>query len=326
MGTFLETEKPRQTAFKTTSPYFSDPARTEGEYKGKLWPFCLPREYASENLFSEIRQTAIAYFAEHGIKWHDGQTGQPSNHLCDSQVCCVNFLFPFANKPNALVELLHLVFPNVQKALPLENQCVSFEWIGQQNYLGERVPRGSKRTRGANCTSSDAAVMFERTDGLRQIVLIEWKYTESYSGTPLKVAASGIDRTKTYVRLFEQNNCPLNKELLPSFDALFFEPFYQFMRQQFLANEMERAKELGASIVSVLHVAPAHNSDFRRVTSPELRPLGDTAIDVWKRLIRTPDRFISISTEDLFGRFPIQEFPELLPWWEYVAARYTWIK
>ena len=170
--------------------------------------------------------------------------------------------------------------------------------------------------------------MFERTDGLRQTVLIEWKYTESYHGAPLKIAASGRDRTAIYKKLFDQDDCPIykNKELLPSFDALFFEPFYQFMRQQFLAHKMEQEQELGASIISVLHIAPAHNSDFRRVTSPELRPLGERAIDVWKRLVRTPDRFISISTEDLFGCFPIQEFPDLEPWWEYITTRYTWVK
>ena len=50
---------------------------------------------------------------------------------------------------------------------------VTFEWIGQDNYLGEKVPRTGKRTRGANCTSADAALLFERTDGTRQIVLID---------------------------------------------------------------------------------------------------------------------------------------------------------
>ena len=31
------------------------------------------------------------------------------------------------------------------------------------------------------------------------------------------------------------------------------------------------------NIVSLLHIAPDHNTNFRRVTSPELKPLGDTA-------------------------------------------------
>jgi hypothetical protein len=148
------------------------------------------------------------------------------------------------------------------------------------------------RTRGANFTSADAAVMFKRTDGKRQIVLIEWKYTKSYGGGSLKIAKSGTDRTTIYHPLFERDDCPINKDLLPSFDSLFYEPSYQFMRQQLLAHEMERAQELGANTVSVLHIAPARNTDFHKVTSPKLETLGDTATSIWGRLARPHGRFI----------------------------------
>jgi hypothetical protein len=96
------------------------------------------------------------------------------------------------------------------------------------------------------------------------------------------------------------------------------------MRQQFLANEMEKAHELGADIVSVLHIAPAHNSDFRRITSPALRPFGESVIDVWKKLVRTPDRFTSVSTEQLFTKLPIERIG-LTKWWEYISTRYAWL-
>jgi hypothetical protein len=104
MSKFLESEKLQQARFKASSPYLSNVARADGVYKGKPRPFCLPLDHAEENLFPEIRQTAPAHFASQGIKWHDGQNGKPSNHLCDSQVCCVNFLFPFADKPHALMD------------------------------------------------------------------------------------------------------------------------------------------------------------------------------------------------------------------------------
>jgi hypothetical protein len=99
MGKFLESEKRHQTKFKTNSPYFSEAARADGMYKGKLRPFCLPLDCAEENLFPEIRQTAPAYFAAYGIKWHDALNGKPSNHLCDSQVCCVTFFFHLHKSP-----------------------------------------------------------------------------------------------------------------------------------------------------------------------------------------------------------------------------------
>ncbi len=325
MGTFLETERGRQANFKKTSQYFSGVALEDGIYKGRVRPFCLPRECAEENLFPEIRESIKTYFAKQEIKWHDGQDRRPSNHLCDSQVCCANFLFPFADKPRALFGLLRQVFPSIREMVSMENNglFVSFEWIGLKNYLGEMISRNRKRTRGANFTSADAAVMFERNDGLRQIVLIEWKYTESYHDTSLKFAKSGKDRTTIYAHLFEGEDCPLKTDLLPKpngFDSLFFEPFYQLMRQQFLANEMEKAQELGAKLVSVLHIAPAHNLDFPKVTSPELRLLGDSVIGIWKKLMRTPDRFASISTERMFGDLPIKNL-EMNSWWEYVSTR-----
>jgi hypothetical protein len=327
MGKFLESEKTTQTQFKISSPYFSDTARSEGFYNGKPRSFCLPIESAEQNLVPEIREKALSHFAEHSIKWHNGQNGKPSNHLCSSQVCCVNFLFPFADRPNELAQVFRLVYPEIEKMLPVENgQYVSFEWIGQENYLGERVPLNGKRSRGALCTSADSIVMFERKDKKRQAVLIEWKYTESYGGNFIKIADSGRDRTEIYRHLFEKADCPINKDILPSFDSLFYEPFYQFMRQQFLANEMEKAHEMGADIVSVLHIAPAHNNDFRKVTSPELEKLGDSATSTWKKLVKNEGRFISINIEKLFGNLSGAQLPEIKSWIEYINARYQWVR
>lgn len=327
MGLFLESEKVQQAKFKASSPTFSDGARANGLYKTKLRPHCLPREYSAENLFPGNRQKAMDYFSSYQIKWHDAINRHPSNHLCDSQVCCVNFLFPFADQPDALAEMLRPHFPTLHTMLPIENgQYVAFEWIGQENYLGEKISRNGKRSRGANCTSADAAVMFQHTNDQRQIVLIEWKYTESYSPSSLKFAKSGTDRTHIYAHLFARDDCPINKTLLPHFDALFYEPFYQLMRQQFLAHEMERARELGADVVSVLHIAPAHNTDFHKVTSRGLETVGKTAMDVWRNLVRPQSRFLSLNTEHLFGPLFTSQPPELQEWLVYMGLRYRWVQ
>jgi hypothetical protein len=326
MGRFLEREKAHQSNLKRSSLYFSDAAREDGIYTRKAYSFCLPLEYAEENLFPGIRESAPAYFASNGIKWHDGHGRWPSNHLCSSQVCCVNFLFPFADQPRALAEVLRPVFPAIRKMLPVEDgQYVAFEWIGQENYLNEKS-RDGKRTRGANFTSADAAVMFERADGKRQIVLIEWKYTESYGGTPLTIAKSGTDRTAIYKKIFDCVDCPIDKKLLPEYESLFFEPFYQFMRQQFLAYKMEQAQEMGASAVTVLHIAPACNRDFHKVTSPNLAALGETATGIWRRLAQPPGVFISISTEELFGKLSVEQLPEMQAWLDYIYMRYPLVR
>ena len=212
--------------------------------------------------------------------------------MCDSQVCCVNFLFPFADKPLALKSLLLPIYPQISAMLPVESgKYVSFEWIGEKNYLKELTHHNIKRTRGANFTSADAIVMFERTDGKRQTVLMEWKFTESYGGTDLKFAKSGKDRRQIYQHLYEADDCPIDKAVSGNYDALFFEPFYQLMRQQFLAHEMEKARENGADIVSLLHIAPGHNQDFKRVTSASLKELGNSPTNIWSRLMNFSDRF-----------------------------------
>lgn len=326
MGSFLEVEKSRQSELKAHSSLFGACARKKGLYKGKLRTFCLPTVCAEENLSPQVRSSAMKYFHDHEIGWHDGREGKPSNHLCDSQVCCVNFLFPFADKPVALADLFRKIFPDLREVIPTKDKTlVSFEWIGEENYLKEKTGPNGRRTRGANATSADALVAFVRNDGRRQVVLIEWKYTESYGNNSVRFSKNGTDRSAIYKPYFQSEDCPLVKELVPSFDALFYEPFYQLMREQLLAHEMERAGELEASIVSVLHISPAHNRDFLRITSPTLVGAGKSAVDVWKKLVRSEERFASISTEEMFAGILSDPIPELREWQEYLCARYPWV-
>jgi hypothetical protein len=322
-GTLLEQERKRIEVYKQTSPYFSQAAKEDGIYRGRQRKFCLHNDYADENLFYEIREHALTYFMDEKIRWHDGKKRYPSNHLCDSQVCCANFLFPFAYNSEALVTLLRQVYPSIKKALPMEekhpHQFVSFEWIGLKNYLKEK-----SHIKGANSTSADAAVMFERQDGARQIVLIEWKYTESYQAHSIKFSRSGTDRSIIYAPLFKRDNCPLDKTVVKCFDDLFYEPFYQLMRLQFLANEMEMAGELGADIVSLLLIVPAHNTAFQKVTSPNLRK-GLSVGELWQSFVVKKDRFKQVSTESFFDSPGISENSNLASWRQYIKSRYAWV-
>lgn len=325
MGKFLDSEQHRQAQLKQNPLLFSDAARRDGGHSGKLSPFCLPPGRTEENLFPGFRTDVVEWFRAHKIAWHDAQDGNPSSHLCDAQVCCVNVLFAFADKPEALAVLLQPVFPEIRRMLPVEDgKFVTFAWIGERNYLDERVRQGSHRTRGTTFTCADALVAFERTDGRKQVILIAWTYAKSYHSIRIKTAWRGTDRAPIYQPLFDTADCPLDKELVPSFEALLFEPFYQLMRLQFLAREMERARELKADIVSLLHIAPSHNEDFRKVTSPQLKGLGETAIGVWERLVRVqePRRFRSHDSERLLA--PLLQTPPagLADWAGYLNLRY----
>jgi len=284
MYRFINSERINQAKFKAISSSFSEASRKDGIYRGKFRSYCLPASKSEENLFPSIRESAIDHFSNNNIKWHQGIHRKPTNHLCSSQVFCVNFLFPFAEKPIILSHLFRQIYPNLAEMIPIEDgYFVSFEWIGKKNYLKEKIARNKIRSRGALFTSADSIVMFRTITNKRHLVLIEWKYTESYSNSFLKYSNSGTDRTKIYKHLFESNDCPINKALLPSFDSLFYEPFYQLMRQQYLANEMEKAHEMEADFVSVLHISPDHNEDFKKNTSSNLGELGDSPMEIWKR-------------------------------------------
>jgi len=323
MGKFLNTEKQKLSGWKRRTPYLSEEERGPGVYRGRPRDFCLPRGCAEENLYPGIRLLAPGYFVAFDIKWHDGRGCKCSNHLGSSMVSCVNFLFPFADKPEALGALLRPIFPSLERVLPMEDSGLfwAFEWIGQRNYLGE-ISRGGKRTRGANFTSADAAVRFRDTSGRIQIALIEWKYGESYGRTSKAEGKSGVRRQAIYRDLFEAADGPIDTNKVPDYLDLFYEPFYQMMRQQLLAHEMEKHHELDAQVVTVVHVCPEANTDFKRITSPNLVTLGDSVTDVWKSLLRNPERFIPVHTEDLFRSFDVEAFPELADWHRYMRERY----
>ena len=327
MSRFLEQEKARFiAALDAGEPrLFSPAARPPGLYRGLPRPFCLPPEHAAENLAPAIRAAAIAYFRDHRIHWHDGTGDAPSNHLCSSQVLCVNFLFPFSDQPGALAAMLRPLYPRLKHMLPVEDgRYVAFEWIGLQNYLNERVRRGESRTRGANSTSADAMVLFERDDGGRQMVLIEWKYTESYGSRSIRRSAYGTDRLDIYAPFLGRRDCPIRLTAGTPQDALFVSPFDQLMRLQLLARELERANELGADSVSVLHIAPRRNQELGRVTSEPLEQLGSSVSEVWTRLVHPADRFASASIEELW-RYAQASAPTE-QWRGYMRTRYPWVE
>lgn len=328
MGTFFAAEKRRQIAFKLSSRHFSEAARADGLFGRSARKFCLPQSHASENLFAGIREDTLRYFQGKRIRWHQGCADGPSNHLCSSQVSCVNFLAPFAFNPVGLKQLLQPILPEIKEMLPVEEtRYVAFEWIGLQDYLSEAKRRSSGRTRGANSTSADAAVRFRRLDGSIQTVLVEWKYTESYSSKCLAMSESGTDRKSIYSEFYSKAGGVIDPDRVPEFGSLFYNPFDQLMRQQMLAHEMEQHREGESEIVSVLHVAPRVNAELRRITSPEFlkRNLGSSPFDVWPKLLRNSDRFLSVSAEDLFGPAVGRGVESGREWAGYLAERYSWI-
>jgi hypothetical protein len=323
---FREDEYDAQTRFKGSHPDISNGARAQGTYKGKEYGFCLPVACSAENLWSGHRTEAIELYKMLGIPWHDGINGASSNHMCDSQASCINFLLPFATRPAALLRLIKPHVPEAVSIVPITEGrlalALSFEWIGKRNYLKERSTSPT-RQRGAHNTSVDAVFRCRLSDGRLLVVLVEWKYTERYSSTSYLFSPSGTYRPAIYAHLLNEPWSPINPRALEHFNDLFYEPFYQLFRHQALGAAMESAGEMGADIVCLWHIAPSRNRELLRVTSPGLKTLGSDVYAIWNGLLREPDRFKSISTGQLFAPGKWEADPELAPWWAYVSQRYT---
>src|SRR5690348_6519736 len=108
--TYSENEKTRAIAWKMSTPTLPPAAKVPAPYvsktgtaNGPAYDFCLPREFAALSLLPEVREPALALFAELGIPWHAGVDGGPSNHLLSSQVQCVNALGQMVRDPERLV-------------------------------------------------------------------------------------------------------------------------------------------------------------------------------------------------------------------------------
>ena len=297
---FTDVERERAARWKQTTPTLPDAARVPARYVGKdgveggrPYEFCLPADHASLNLLPEVRDQALELFVELGIPWHAGVKGGPGNHLLSSQVQCVNALAQIVADPARLIRAFAPVLGTASVDEIELGRWLTFEYIGDRDLLHEAVD--GVRVRGAHCTSVDAAFVHTTTDGMRELILLEWKYTEHYRQRTVTPAKDMV-RFQRYGALLADPDGPINMELV-GFEDLLQEPLYQLMRQQLLAHELEKAGAHGVDRVRVAHVHPAANTAYQTsLYGPRMLALGATVMEVWGRLLRRPDRFVSIDS------------------------------
>ena len=325
---FLSGEKKLQTTWKLTSKTLPKGGRKPGLYRNRMYPFCLPLEYAAYNLFHEIREDALKTWNRHGIVWHSSALpGLPSNHLCSSQVFAVNLLFPFIDKPEALADALRPFFPYIVKMLPVEDKrYITFEWIGDINYLKEEPRIGESRKRGAGNTSIDAMMMYEGLDGKKTMLLFEIKYSESYGVSYKRFRPDGSDRFGCYEEFFNGPSSPINLQVAPNLTDFLYEPFYQLLRHSLLASQIIEVGKPKVSRVQVVHLTVTGNRDILAVTSPRFRSLGNTTYEVWTKVLKDPSGFSLISAEGFFKGISLETHRELEPWAMYMKNRYSFLR
>lgn len=252
--------------------------------------FCLPPELSVHNLLPATRDRVLALFAELGIPWHAGVGDGPSNHLLSSQVQCANAMGAMVDDRDRIVRAFGdaLQIEQVREIEP--GRYLTFEYIGPKDYLSEG--RRGRRVRGAHCTSVDAAFRYRSRDGAEELALVEWKYTESYLSRRKPDPTGDLTRTQRYAALYEAGRAVRPRVDL---EVLFQEPFYQLLRQQLLARELELDPDLGLDAVRVLHVVDPGNSDYARsVLDSRLQALGPTVHAVWAAFVCDPAKFIPV--------------------------------
>jgi hypothetical protein len=308
-------EKQREWAVRLLGQMFNDIGG--GKFANGLnYPFVL--QNPSLNLYEEIRHDTLAYFKENNIPWWMSTPEIPTGHLLSSQIACVNHLFylrkqrEFAtqvlqNIDNRIVSAEEIVYPDTDAGY------VAFEIVGKENYLGER-----QHTRGANATSVDAVMIGKKADGKNILVLIEWKYTEYYeTGKSLYIPA----RYEIYNPLLGADDSPFKTITYDNklFEPLYYEPFYELMRQTLLGWKMATTNEYNCDEYIHLYIVPDGNLELLlRNTSSGLE--GNTLIEAWQNTLKSPNLFRIISPEKLLE--PLKNELGTRRYFDYLIKRY----
>ncbi len=256
-------------AWKATLP---QAARAPGLVKNRAGEdverdYLLPDEHADLNLLPEVRDDVLRLFTAQKISWHQGKDGHPSTHTRSSQVQCVNALGQMMDGPDRIVAAFGQVLDiaevrDLGEIDPREKGLsLSFEFIGETDYLSEG--KRGKRTKGAQCTSVDAAFAYRTSSGADELALVEWKFTESYPSRDSGADKKLKERTKRYGELLADPDCPIDTTGLELAD-LFHDPIYQLVRQQLLAWQLEVDETVPVDRVRVVHVLSPDNRAYEQ--------------------------------------------------------------
>ena len=298
------------------------------KWRGTKYPHILPEDCWSLNLWEEISNEAIKYFARSDIAWH-----KYKHNLLSSQVMCVNIFFPLKQHLDVLKPWLSLHFRNVENVVDLD-----FEYIGPEdkNYFNEKGGRGQNRT------SSDISITWLDSAKRKNMLLLEFKFTEpdfgqcSKQGNPKpercfssrKVVASPQaecyrveDKKRRYWEYVLSSDSPFRREVLTTERFCpFLYDFYQLMRNQLLAHCIQTDSKAGFKRVDFGVVYHADNDRLLRMSHPfggERNPL-----TAWPTLLGNPDTFHAFTVQDLIGTIEVRLPADLIAWRTYLKQRY----
>ncbi len=300
-------EQQRRKATSIREVFFKDPGK--GIFYGKEREFALSDPII--NLWEGIRYDAVDYFKRNDIGWWQSSGDDlPTGHLLSSQIACVNHLYFIRQREDIATALLKGIDPDVDRAIIVDDGYGEFEFIGSEipRLLNEKFI-----TRGANCTSVDAAMIGQLRSGAHRLFLIEWKYTESYQGEDKYIR----ERADRYDKLIAAPDSPFVGGI--DVAAFYFEPFYQLMRQTLFGSQSVKVKDYGVSSYKHVHVVPTENAELReRITSNGLT--GTDIHDAWSKTLKDKDAFIGTTPEELLK--PVSALRDTKSVLHYLENRY----
>ena len=269
------------------------------------------------NLYQRIRLDAVNYFKENNIAWWGDNKLIPSGHLLSSQIQCLNFLFALKKDREAVLKIASLIDENIDDVLLVsgdkEPSYLAFEFIYENKTLLNETDYGAQR--GAFCTSVDAFILAKK--GEKKILIpIEWKYTEVYPEMENKAKehGKGETRQKRYNQLIEES-----KQLKTVSDLehslYYYEPFYEFMRQTLLVEQMV-IQNIADEFIHVV-VIPEDNKELMganyNFTEHDLE-------NSWRSMLEKQNMFKIIDSKDILQCISAMErYSELA---DYLSKRY----
>ena len=331
---FAELEKARYAELLKSElgmELFPNGHRVSGNLHGREIPHRLDPTYSMENIEASIRADVIDFLSRNDQHYPKGKYKRKlvvDNNLCRSEIACLNFWFAFNNHPEKLKKLLISIGYDVKEVMSLniygksitkhKSIYVGFEWGGEKDYLRSHPIYYNDKPQ-PHTAYADFYFRFKRNDGKIQTVIGEWKYTEDQRLSARKLTPSLQSKLSEFTRFFSILNLP---EKFNPYE-LAFEPFRQIAKLQFLASEMEKAKEQKSEVVSLLMVTPKANHNFNQdIISQGLQSLGGSVFEIWEK-IAPNERFKGCYLEDLFTLASENESYPGKDWLDYMINRYN---
>jgi hypothetical protein len=283
-------------------------------------------EDPSLNLSGEIRKEALDYFRDNKKSWwkiaekdlskyewlSDNELSNefPTGNMLSSQVSCINHLFILRKDQNLVTTVLQNIGQKIGRTIVaaeiIDDGYIEFEKMEGKNE--NPLNEGPNRKEGSKSTSIDAMMVGRKNDGKNILVLIEWKYTETYENQDCKFFPD-YEPHQGYKKMLQNEDCPIKaqKDIM----SLFYNPYYQLMRQTLLGWKMVKLNEYGCDEYINLHIIPQENYILRKnIVTP---------MD-WKNTLKDPRKYIVLSPEELLH--PLRKEQSLKGHFKYLYNRY----